>query len=733
MPFEDDNQYEAYYREAYPPTGKEYVAKDYKHDQQVADARFKSCDIRATGGITLLDVGSGSGAFVEHCRTAGIEAWGCEIGKYVYSRDWEDDYIYRRRLEDVHFPTDHFDCVTCFDVLEHVMDARSFLREMFRITKQKGQCFIEVPDYFGEQGKYHWKKGEHVWFFTREQLEHALESVGFIIAGTEYPIPGKILICATKPMQRRTRVLLPPGIGDSYWSLIKLESFLEREEIEPPVDAYVACNRSKAHNGHKRAFPFISMFPFVCATGVSVGSQVRRDDVWQEAYARRGRTIFRDVYGCDFFISYNGHLRFGESMEEIDPDLECNWRPPRFISLEEDQYRRRCADQYGDYIVYYFVFHGTYRHWTKEFDIKSVAQYVRGATEKYGCTPVFAGAIWDGEEATLNHLVRQVPGTVDLRGKTNMGQVFGLMRGARAVVGYPSGLTILGAVLDCPTLIVWNKYYNRQFFWECCPPDTRNKTYLVEDTGGLTAERLVERTGELLTGKAQEPVVKPTPQAQPPRAVPTVACVLRSGGDFIPDHVRVLHEMVRERCSLQCDFVSLTDMGDMGNGIRTVELQRGEKSWWSKVELFRLTGPVLYLDLDVIITGELDALVHAVWGLKEDEVLMLTPFNRQRRHGDWASAIMGWNGSHRVVVDGFDPSLLGHGVNEQMYVASALEKSGVKIRPVQDHIRVSSYKRHIQRGVKPENTDVVCFHGRPRPWEAASKDPWVRGVLRRYA
>ena len=35
---------------------------------------------------------------------------------------------------------------------------------------------------------------------------------------------------------------------------------------------------------------------------------------------------------------------------------------------------------------------------------------------------------------------------------------------------------------------------------------------------------------------------------------------------------------------------------------------------------------------------------------------------------------------------------------------------------------VRSYKQHCRAGV-PRGTKVVCFHGRPRPWQV--KDAWV--------
>ena len=68
------------------------------------------------------------------------------------------------------------------------------------------------------------------------------------------------------------------------------------------------------------------------------------------------------------------------------------------------------------------------------------------------------------------------------------------------------------------------------------------------------------------------------------------------------EYVRKLHAAVARHLSVPFAFVELT------------EQQLGEdlKGWWVKMKLFeprRFTGPVLYLDLDVVITANIDRLV----------------------------------------------------------------------------------------------------------------------------
>lgn len=444
----------------------------------------------------LLDVGSGSGAFVDECRELGHEAYGCEIGKYNYSSN--SSYIYYKEFENINFPTDHFDKITSHDVIEHSLNPIKILSEIFRSLKQEGLFYIDFPNYFDESGKHHWKK-EHIWYFSIEDLGEIFGKIGFIIKKVSRPIPSKILFCLQKPKQQRVKILYPPGIGDSYWSIIKTQAFLKRENLGIP-DIYIASPREKEFDGHKRAFPFIEMFPFLNSTGETLdNNNPESRPIWNEAYKYKGRTIFKDVLGYDYFISYNGHLRYGEEMEKIDSDLECNWTPPMFISLEQELFRKECIQKYGKYIIFYFVFQGTYCYWTKEFPIESVIQSIEEIVKKTNLIPVFAGAIWDNKKDDLLSIVRKsIPNCVDLTGQTTLPQLFGLIKGSQAVVGYPSGLTITSGMLGIKTLIIWNNYYNKDFAWYCCPPSVRNKTYFIENTKGLNSSKLANKVLELV-------------------------------------------------------------------------------------------------------------------------------------------------------------------------------------------------------------------------------------------
>jgi len=84
----------------------------------------------------------------------------------------------------------------------------------------------------------------------------------------------------------------------------------------------------------------------------------------------------------------------------------------------------------------------------------------------------------------------------------------------------------------------------------------------------------------------------------------TIACVLRSGGDFDQEYVERLRDGVAANLSLPHRFVCLSDVEVP---CERLALQHGWPGWWSKLELFeQLKGRVLYFDLDTVIAGSLD-------------------------------------------------------------------------------------------------------------------------------
>jgi hypothetical protein len=88
-------------------------------------------------------------------------------------------------------------------------------------------------------------------------------------------------------------------------------------------------------------------------------------------------------------------------------------------------------------------------------------------------------------------------------------------------------------------------------------------------------------------------------------------CVLRASKTYGPEHVTRLRAAVARNCTLPHRFVVLSDVEV---GCERIPLREPWPRWWSKIELFRPgvadpDGTNVYLDLDLLITGNIDRLV----------------------------------------------------------------------------------------------------------------------------
>lgn len=83
------------------------------------------------------------------------------------------------------FRPETFDAVICAEVLEHVPDYRSALRELHRVLRPGGRLGLSVPRFFPEwvcwvlEENYHRNPGGHLRIFRRNHLRREIETMGF--------------------------------------------------------------------------------------------------------------------------------------------------------------------------------------------------------------------------------------------------------------------------------------------------------------------------------------------------------------------------------------------------------------------------------------------------------------------------------------------------------------------------------------------------------------------------
>jgi len=469
---------ECWYRNTYY---QDVYRHSYDHDRLVAKERleqYRRNDVLLKSGDIVIDIGSGNGAFVDMARESDLSAYGCDI--HTNHNRW----TYNMKLKDIHFPSNYASLITLHDSLEHMVSPQDTLETAQRILKNEGWLIIDFPDFFSEDGKHHWKKIEHLWFFTADQLQSLLERYGFKVVKIHKPIPSKIVLYAQKisPVQS-ARILVPPGIGDIYWVMCKLQSFLEVNNIKLP-EIWILSTQSDRN----RSLDYVRKVPFVIAGGYYDCKQ-KDLPVWHQAYFENGPGIFRNVLGFDFFLSANGPFRFNKTLEQIMPKYQVNWYPPIFSSLEEMEYGARWQEKSGPFIVAFFVEHGTYKQWLADLPVEQIFNILQQIHRTTGHKIILTGAEWNRPSknniyAKLLLLDRQQSNRflIDLSGQTTLEQFFGLLRSASGCIGFCGGNTIMSVVFKKPTMILWNNYYPESFWKNSCPPDSLGHWYLPVST-----------------------------------------------------------------------------------------------------------------------------------------------------------------------------------------------------------------------------------------------------------
>ena len=197
----------------------------------------------------------------------------------------------------------------------------------------------------------------------------------------------------------------------------------------------------------------------------------------------------------------------------------------------------------------------------------------------------------------------------------------------------------------------------------------------------------------------------------------TVACVLKVGGGFLPEHVAALRDGVERNLSLPHKFVCLSDVPVP---CERIPLPFGWPSWWSKITLFKPgllpEGPKLYFDLDVIIMGPLDDLATGH---------RFTVCDDFYHPGQVNSSMMAWDADLSAIYEAFlrdPPRYMAEYRSKARWGDQAFIRDYTPVTPDRwqwkQPGKVVSYKADVLKDRRRlTDASVVCFHGKPRPWQ----------------
>lgn len=213
----------------------------------------------------------------------------------------------------------------------------------------------------------------------------------------------------------------------------------------------------------------------------------------------------------------------------------------------------------------------------------------------------------------------------------------------------------------------------------------------------------------------------------------TVACVLRTGGDFEVSWVEALERACFDQITEPHRFICLTDspealLAASSTWIEWTPLWNAWPGWWSKIELWRPGlfpegDPVLYFDLDTIVVRDVTHLSRTI----DCDLILLRDFYRLQK--GWGTGIMGWTGGQLGQIyktfEADSRTFISKYRSDQDFIKMLLPPSWIRFWQDEFPEHIVSYKIHCEeRGVFPPTAHVICFHGKPRPTEVHGD--WVQ-------
>jgi 2-polyprenyl-3-methyl-5-hydroxy-6-metoxy-1,4-benzoquinol methylase len=129
---------EAYYR---PWEGQA------KRRQRIWRQRIERVEGLCRPPARLLDVGCGTGDFLRVARARGWRVSGTELSPYALKAAMADGLaVMGGEVWEAGFPSDAFDVVTCWHVIEHASDPRRLLEEVRRVLRPGGWLVLATPN-----------------------------------------------------------------------------------------------------------------------------------------------------------------------------------------------------------------------------------------------------------------------------------------------------------------------------------------------------------------------------------------------------------------------------------------------------------------------------------------------------------------------------------------------------------------------------------------------------------
>lgn len=172
-------------------TKKGLVHRLYHMVRNITLGSKKTIVKKATGlpSGNMLDIGCGTGAFLNKMKTGGWTVTGLEPDETA-RKNCLDNYGITALLPEqlFHLPEKSFDAITMWHVLEHVHQLPEYMQQINRLLKPGGALIIAVPNYTSHDAAVYkafwaaWDVPRHLYHFSPAAMTNLLERNQFTLA-----------------------------------------------------------------------------------------------------------------------------------------------------------------------------------------------------------------------------------------------------------------------------------------------------------------------------------------------------------------------------------------------------------------------------------------------------------------------------------------------------------------------------------------------------------------------
>ncbi|MFC5504506.1 methyltransferase domain-containing protein [Bosea massiliensis] len=179
-----------------------------KRSRAEATARFALLGDYLEPASRILDLGSGSGEFLDILARAGHRATGIEPGRDFarYARAAYGADVIESSWQAADLPATSFDLISAQHVLEHLREPVDALRRLAHWLAQDGFIHVEVPNAAATRHdplqQFHFA---HVHHFTPDTLVAAAERAGLVFHAGGYPSPTTMIFRKLAPGETPVR------------------------------------------------------------------------------------------------------------------------------------------------------------------------------------------------------------------------------------------------------------------------------------------------------------------------------------------------------------------------------------------------------------------------------------------------------------------------------------------------------------------------------------------------